>query len=231
MSPKRSNQMHSTDQQIDADLWRALQSGETEALGEIYDRHAALVYGTSLKVLKNTQEAEDLVQDIFVKLAEQTSYDPSRGSLRTFLMILTRSRAIDRLRSRQSARRSKQRWQANYSQSNAIDPAHIDSTEIAEQTEAIKQALAQLSPQQRQVLHLAYYEGLTQANIANKLKEPIGTVKSRARRGLLKLRGILKNKAASEVEPDRPLTVLPKHAGSDDTSRESTSIEEHKGND
>jgi RNA polymerase sigma-70 factor, ECF subfamily len=174
----------------DTDLWFALKAGQTEALGELYDRHAGLVYGVSLKVLGNAQEAEDLTQDIFVKLIEQTSYDPMRGSLRTFLMILTRSRAIDRLRSRQAAQKTKQRWQSDYA-SAPSDAAAEGAEQTAEQSAQVKAAMAQLSGQQREVLQLAYYEGLTQAAIAERLSEPLGTVKARARRGLLKLREIL----------------------------------------
>ncbi len=175
----------------DIELWFALRSGKTDALGQLYDRHAGLVYGMSLKVLGNAQEAEDLTQDIFVKLAEQASYDPQRGSLRTFLMILTRSRAIDRVRSRQSAHRTQQRWQADYKL-----PEHslFSAADVAsEASQQVKAALAQLPAQQQQILHLAYYEGFTQAAIAERLDAPLGTVKSRARRGLLKMKKILQD--------------------------------------
>lgn len=177
--------------QTDADLWFALRSGQTEALGQIYDRHAALVYGVSLKVLGNAQEAEDLTQDIFVKLAQQATYDPRRGSLRTFLMVLTRSRAIDRVRSRQSRQKKRTRWQADY-----LPPTpSLSADDMAkdEQSQDIKSALAQLSDQQQQVLHLAYYEGFTQAAIADHLNAPLGTIKARSRRGLLRLRKILQD--------------------------------------
>ncbi|MGB3293478.1 MAG: sigma-70 family RNA polymerase sigma factor [Phormidesmis sp.] len=173
----------------DQELWFALQSGQTEALGLLYDRHASLVYGISLKVLGNAQEAEDLTQDIFVKLAQQASYDPKRGSLRTFLMILTRSRAIDRVRSRQSSQTNKARWQADY-----LPPTpslSADDMIEDEQSQDIKAALAQLSEQQQQVLYLAYYEGFTQTAIADQLNAPLSTIKARARRGLRQLRRIL----------------------------------------
>ena len=182
----------------DAELWFALQAGQTQALGELYDRHVGLVYGVSLKVLGNAQEAEDLTQDIFIKLAERASYDPGRGSLRTFLMILTRSRAIDRLRSRQSARRSNRRWQADYAPSAAEPLTH--GMVKAEQSNQVQAAMSQISAQQRQVLQMAYYEGLTQAAIAERLNAPLGTVKARARRGLLKLREILQDYQESHDE-------------------------------
>lgn len=179
------------DPQADAKLWLALQAGQTEALGQLYDRHAGLVYGMSLKVLGNAQEAEDLTQDIFVRLAERAAFDPQRGSFRTFLMILTRSRAIDRVRSRQSSQKKRTRWQADY-----LPPTpSLSADDMAkdDRTQDIKSALSQLSDQQQQVLHLAYYEGFTQAAIAAHLNAPLGTIKARARRGLLRLREILQD--------------------------------------
>lgn len=181
-----STSLHSS--HSDVDLWQALRSGQREALGHLYDRHASLVYGLSLKVLGNPQEAEDLTQDIFITLSERP-YDPKRGSLRTFLMILTRSRAIDRVRSRQSVRRSRKTWQMDVvSETPSLS---TDSMVKAEQSKAVSFALSQLSELEQQVLHLAYYEGLTQSAIARQLDEPLGTIKSRARRGLLKLRQFL----------------------------------------
>ncbi len=193
------------DSRTDVELWTALCSGETVALGRIYDRHAGLVYGVSLNMLSNAQEAEDLTQDIFVKLVERRSFDPTRGSLRTFLMMLTRSRAMDRLRSRQSAHRSQQRLKTNYIASSLAndDPAARNAIEN-EQSEAVKSALTQLSEEQRQALNLAYFEGLTQSDIASRLDTPLGTIKARTRRGLLKLREILRDQeedAQGKIEP------------------------------
>ncbi len=173
----------------DPDLWLALRAGQNYALGSLYDRHGGLVYGIALKVLAHTQEAEDLTQDIFVKLAHSTAYDPQRGSFRTFLAILTRSRAIDRLRSRQVARASVERLQATHLSPPASSPAEALSQ--AERSQEIQAALAQLSDSQQQILRLAYYEGLSQSTIAEQLDTPLGTVKTHSRRGLLKLRQIL----------------------------------------
>ncbi|MBD2111954.1 sigma-70 family RNA polymerase sigma factor [Nodosilinea sp. FACHB-141] len=172
----------------DADLWLALKAGQTDALGPLYDRHGGLVYGIALKVLGHTQEAEDLTQDIFTKLSS-TAYNPQRGSLRTFLAILTRSRAIDRLRSRQVARAAVERLQST----QMTPPAQTPEQAVvqAERTQDIQTALAQLSESQQEILRLAYYEGLSQAAIAEQLDTPLGTVKSHSRRGLLRLRQIL----------------------------------------
>lgn len=174
----------------DAALWLASKQGSTAALGELYDRHAGLVYGVALKVLGNAQEAEDLTQDIFVKLAYRSTYDPQRGSLRTFLAILTRSRALDRVRSRQ-----RESQQVIYdpppetADTGAMPP--LDATLQHEQSQVVQAALSELSEHEQQLLRMAYYDGLTQATISDSLGVPLGTVKSRVRRGLLKLRQVL----------------------------------------
>ncbi len=173
--------------QTDAELFLALRNGQSAALGIIYDRHAGLVYGLALNALKNPQEAEDLTQDIFLTLARGCSYDPKRGTLRTYLAILTRSRAIDRLRSRTSARELLNRWRPT-GQLETASNAPFEHVFQHQQSQEVKTALAQLSSDQQQVLKMAYYDGLSQSEIAERLDIPLGTVKARARRGLLKLR-------------------------------------------
>ncbi|MBD2102682.1 sigma-70 family RNA polymerase sigma factor [Leptolyngbya sp. FACHB-261] len=176
--------------QTDAELFLALKNGQTAALGIIYDRHAGLVYGIALNALGNSQEAEDLTQDIFLTFTRGASYDPKRGSLRTFLAILTRSRAIDRLRSRNSAREVLKRWRRS-EEYDATPNAPLEHAFQNEQSQEVSTALAQLSDSQQQILKMAYYEGLSQSEIAERLAIPLGTVKARARRGLLKLRQTL----------------------------------------
>lgn len=175
--------------QTDAEIFLVLKAGQTAALAVLYDRHAGLVYGIALKALEDTQEAEDLVQDIFLSLAK-CSYDVKRGSLRTFLAVLTRSRAIDRIRSRSSTQRMLERWKVNRSQMAASNsPSEYVSQE--EQSQEVQAALAQLSENQHQILRMSYYDGLSHSEIAEQLEMPLGTVKSTARRGLLKLRQTL----------------------------------------
>lgn len=190
MPAKQPRNEAAISQQSDGEVILALQTGRSEALGILYDRHAALVYGAALHFLKSTQEAEDLTQDIFLSLAKGSSYDPKRGTLRTFLAILTRSRAIDRLRSRTKTR---QRFIQN--SFNEIDVATpnfpVEHIVQLERSQEVQAALAQLPASEQQVLKLAYYEGLSQSEIANHLDLSLGTVKSRARRGLIKLRQTL----------------------------------------
>ena len=176
--------------QTDAELYLALKAGQPAALGILYDRHAGLIYGLALKILGNPQEAEDLTQDVFLNLARACSYEPSRGSLRTFLAILTRSRAIDRVRSRSKARELLGRWGHSREQEIATDSL-FEQVSRNEQSQEVQAALAQLSDSQQQILRLAYYDGLSQSEIAERLKIPLGTVKARSRRGLLKLRQTL----------------------------------------
>ncbi|HEY9782056.1 MAG TPA: sigma-70 family RNA polymerase sigma factor [Leptolyngbyaceae cyanobacterium] len=176
--------------QTDAQLYLALKAGQTAALGILYDRHAGLVYGIALKVLENPQEAEDLTQDIFLNFVKIGSYDPSRGSLRTYLAILTRSRAVDRVRSRSNTRELLKKWGHSREEETATDSL-LEKVSRSEQSQEVKAALAQLSDEQQQILRMAYYDGLSQSEIANQLEIPLGTVKARARRGLLKLRQAL----------------------------------------
>jgi RNA polymerase sigma-70 factor (ECF subfamily) len=176
--------------QTDAELFRSLRAGQAAALGVLYDRHAGLVYGLALQVLGNSQEAEDLTQDIFLTFAKGSSYDPNRGSLRTFLAILTRSRAIDRVRARTSQQKLVDRVHPDRQQAVAAN-SPLDYVFQSEQSQAVREALSQLSESQQQILRMAYYDGLSQSEIAKQLEIPLGTVKARARRGLLKLRQTL----------------------------------------
>ena len=177
--------------QTDIELYLALKSGRDDAFGIIYDRHAGLVYGIALKILGNSQEAEDLTQDVFLSIARSSSYQPTRGSLRTFLAILTRSRAIDRVRSRNNTRKVLGQWQDNQQQTATEAP--FEQVSRSEQSQEVRDALAQLSDPQQQILQMAYYDGLSQSEIAKQLQIPLGTVKARARRGLLKLRQTLRD--------------------------------------
>lgn len=177
--------------QTDAELFLAVKAGRTEALGIIYDRHAGLVNGIAFKVLGDAQEAEDLTQDIFLNLSTRP-YDSKRGSLRTFLAVVTRSRAIDRIRSRTVRQQAIEKWKPNRNEEVESD-SPFESVLQSEQSQEIQSALAQLSDSEQQILRLSYYEGLTQSEIAERLQIPLGTVKSSARRGLLKLRQTFSN--------------------------------------
>ena len=178
--------------EADADLFLQLQNGQTDVLAILYDRHAALVYGIALQLLKNTSEAEDLTQDIFLILTRECSYDPKRGALRTYLAILTRSRALDRLRAR-SRNQKRLREQSSAENARVMSENPIDDISQLERSLEVRQALQQLSSNEQEILKMAYYQGLSQSEIATHLDIALGTVKSRSRRGLLKLRQALIN--------------------------------------
>lgn len=149
----------SLQEKTDAEVFAALKAGRSQALAILYDRHAGLVYGIACKMLGNTAEAEDLTQDIFLNLA-RSSFDPRRGSLRTYLSILARSRCLDRLRSWRNRQRSLERGRVELQGDAAEDPA-LEQLAGAEQAVEVQTALAQLSEHQRQILKMAYYEGMS----------------------------------------------------------------------
>lgn len=162
--------------------------GDQDALAEIYDRHGRLVYSLAFRILRDQSDAEDVVQDVFSQAWRQAArYDASRGSVLGWLLTLTRSRAIDRLR----GRRSRPEPSSDEGALNGIpDPAVPADVQAASASQAtqIRAALDGLTVLQRVAIELAFYEGLTHAEIAERLELPLGTVKTRIRQGLLKLR-------------------------------------------
>ena len=174
------------DCEADAALVTRLWAGELSALGVLYDRYGNLVYSLALKGLRRVAEAEDLTQEVFLSLMRTRSYKPGRGSLASYLTILTRSRVIDRLRAHSTQQKYLNQWQVNQSAVDGATPMkHLTQQE---QRALVRAALMTLKAQQREVLELSYYEGQSQRDIAERLGLPLGTVKSWARRGLLQLR-------------------------------------------
>jgi RNA polymerase sigma-70 factor (ECF subfamily) len=165
-------------------------SEERSDVESLYDRHASLVYHLALALLRSREEAEDLTQDVFASLCGPTVYDPSRGSMRAFLTAMTRSRAIDRLRFRGRSARLLEMWSAAAPFGDA--PAMPWECVVMRRTaERIREVLAGLPAAQRQVLEMAYFQGLSQQEIAAELDAPLGTVKSWSRRALQELGCIL----------------------------------------
>ena len=183
-----------TKTKTDEAIFAAFKEGDSNALGTIYDRYGLLVYRLIYRMLNNSQEAEDLTQEIFLSLQERPNYNPQRGSFYTYLMMLTRSRSIDRLRTKRSQGKFWQdlgKMKDLVGRHNSLNP--IDSVSIKERATQVRQALESLSSNQRQILELSYYEGLSQSEIAKRLNLPLGTVKTHSRRGLLQLRKNLHN--------------------------------------
>ena len=173
----------------DGALMVGVEARDADALAGLYDRHAARLLGLARRILGEGGEAEEVLQEVFLfAWRAAAAYDPARGSVLTWLLIATRSRAIDRLRSRKSASRRGARSLEDL----GVDPQAPDDVEGASagrQWEVIcRGAVGELPGDQRQVLELAYFEGLTQQEIADRTATPLGTVKTRARLGLMKLR-------------------------------------------
>jgi len=165
--------------------------GDHEGLAALYDRHARPVYSLALRILQDQGEAEDIVQDVFSQAWRQAAnYDPSRGAVAAWLFTLARSRAIDRLR----ARRARPEQAVDDRQAaNVVDPRVPADLQLlsAEQVGQVRAALEALPVLQRVAIELAYYEGLTHIEIAARLEQPLGTVKTRIRLALGKLRDVL----------------------------------------
>ncbi|NJR39891.1 MAG: sigma-70 family RNA polymerase sigma factor [Leptolyngbyaceae cyanobacterium CSU_1_4] len=175
----------------DTKLIQTLQSGDLSALGILYRRYGEGVYRLALRILGNAHEAEDLTQEVFLTFYRTTTYDVSRGSILVFLLTMTRSRAINRLKQVRSRQQLLERWQRN--QSPHLPNPPMANAALKELSHYVSEALQELPEGQRQVLEMAYYDGLTQAEITEQLNLPLGTVKTRSRRGLLKLRQLLKD--------------------------------------
>ena len=166
--------------------------GDSVGIGELYDRYGRAIYSLAYRVLSDAAEAEDVVQDVFAQAWRQAArYDPARAAVSGWLLMMTRARAIDRVRARRS--RPGLPHTAEATAYDPADPALGPEAALltAADTERVRGALDELNEAQRASIELAYYEGLTQVEIAEKLQEPLGTVKTRIRTGLLKLRSAL----------------------------------------
>jgi RNA polymerase sigma-70 factor (ECF subfamily) len=173
----------------DERLVRALVDGDRDALGALYDRHAASMLAVAQRVLGSPREAEDLVHDVFLEAWHRARYyEPARGTVRTWLMMRLRSRAIDRQR---SAQRNKRVELDAAAQIERDAHAHARaSTESAGSHDGgtLRGFLLELSAEHQAVLELGYFSGLSCAEIATRLDVPIGTVKSRMSRAIAQLR-------------------------------------------
>ena len=164
-------------------------NGDEAAFGEIYRRHSSITYTIAVRLLRDAAAAEEVIQDCFVALWDHPyRFDPNRGELRPYLVRLTHSRAIDRLRS--DTRRTAREDRHERERSGTDADIEREVWEII-RAEIVRDAMASLSPGERDALQLAYFEGLTQTEIAARNGDPLGTVKTRVRLALNKLAGLL----------------------------------------
>jgi RNA polymerase sigma-70 factor (ECF subfamily) len=169
----------------DARLLSTIRSGDERAMGELYDLYSSLVYSVALRVLGDTGAAEDVLQEVFLQLWRRPeAFDSSRGSLPAWLSVIARNRAIDSLR--------RQRPETDWSDVIiSFDPGLAESAERRRAIEKVRDILNGMPAAQRSALEMAFFEGLTHAEIADKIGDPLGTVKTRIRTGLLALRQAL----------------------------------------
>lgn len=177
----------------DAQLMRRIAARDREAFSRLYDRYAGVLHSTVFRVLNNPDEANDVLQEVFLQLWEKApSYDPALGKPFSWAMTMARHKAIDRLRA------LKRRFEfvgeiTVEHEETAHDPA-VGPGEVFTQEQAaqIRAAIATLPYEQRQAIEMAFLGGLTQNEIADTLRQPLGTIKARIRRGMLKLRDSLR---------------------------------------
>jgi RNA polymerase sigma-70 factor (ECF subfamily) len=181
---------HTCDQDY-RDLINRISSGDQEALTALYDATNRLVFGLALRILSDRSAAEEVLIEVFMQVWQQAGrYDRSRGGPLSWLLTIARSRAIDRLRSDAAHRQFERLSEIGELQSD-IESTPDRTTAESEMRRIVQSALAALSVDDRQVIELAYYSGMTQSEIATHLSLPLGTVKTRIRRGMIKLRDTL----------------------------------------
>ena len=173
----------------DSDLLHAVARGDESALAACYDRYRLILFGLILRILNDRQEAEDVLQEVFLQVWRRAGdFDEVRGRAFTWLVTIARSRALDRLRA--AGARARLAEEAAQESADEVSDASLNALK-SERSEIVRNALAELTDEQRKVLLLAYFEGLTQTEIAGRLGDPLGTVKTRMRSGLIKLRELL----------------------------------------
>jgi RNA polymerase sigma-70 factor (ECF subfamily) len=170
----------------DRELATRVRAGDHEAMGTLYDRYSPLVYAVALRVLADTGAAEDVLQEVFMQLWRNPArFDASRGSLGAWLAVIARNRAIDVLR--------KRHFESDIEDVLvSVEPDLASEADRSRTAKNVRGALNGMHPAQRQALEMAFFEGLTHAEIAAKTGEPLGTIKTRIRAGLLALRKALK---------------------------------------
>lgn len=186
-------------QDSDDYLVRTLGDGDKDALGTLWDRHARPAYSLAVRMLRDAGWAEEVVQDVFVRLwSSPRMYDPTRGSLRTWLLTVTHQAATDGLRGKRGTARIRDAGPDPLDRAVSVgeDPAEKAWRNV--RAEHVRAALKELPSAQREVMELVYFRGLTQAETAEHTGQPLGTVKSRLRLGLRKLRDSLAEIGATE---------------------------------
>jgi RNA polymerase sigma-70 factor, ECF subfamily len=178
----------------DAALLGKVEQGDQVAMGRLFDRYSGIVYSVALRVLKDTGQAEDVMQEIFIQIWKKPSaFISGRGSLGAWLAVVTRNRAIDSLRRRRPT-------------DSVGDVVLVSSTDLGAEAERntmmekVRGYMHQLPPEQRRAVEMAYFEGMSHSEIAEKTGDPLGTVKTRIRLALISLRRAMQGKTSSTTK-------------------------------
>jgi len=182
-----------SDQEHEVELLRRVVKGNRQSFEELYDRFSGVLFTAALQILNDQRDAEDVLQDVFVQIWDKAGlYSSDRGKPLTWAMTLTRNKAIDRLRS--TRRRFKLQDDVG-KETKVVEQISVrnsvDEVEIAEKSRIIQSAVRRLSKEQGEAIQLAFFSGLTQHEIAEELNQPLGTIKARIRRGILKLKEMI----------------------------------------
>jgi RNA polymerase sigma-70 factor, ECF subfamily len=185
---------HEISDGLQKDLLRRISQQDHSAVAEFYDQVAGMLFSTAVRILRDTHDAEEIIQDVFIQIWNKAgAFDPSMGTPLHWSLAITRHRCIDRLRSRKRRSRLADEMTQQSDMTSAVSsrpPVQLLSTA---ETSAVQQAVKGLPNEQRIAIEMAFFNGLSHAEIAESLNEPLGTVKARIRRGMLKLREQLKN--------------------------------------
>src|SRR6185436_14587453 len=175
-------------------------AGQADSLALLYDETSSLLFGLAVRVLGDQADAEEIVSDVYQQVWRTAQgFDPSRGSVLAWLTMLTRSRAIDRLRSAGSRRAKEMSFDANVDFPSS-SPAPESQSIFAQERKMVREALETLVPEQREAIELAFFRGLTHVEVAEALGAPLGTIKTRIRGGMMKLREALAPVATGRVD-------------------------------
>jgi RNA polymerase sigma-70 factor (ECF subfamily) len=182
----------------DAQLVTSIARWSEVALAEVYRRHAGAVFGLAKKVLNGAAEAEDVTQEVFLRLWNQPErFDPVRGTLRSFLLAQAHGRAVDQVRSTTSRRQREARDALKAAEAGYDLQHEVWDLAVADH---VSRAMGELPPSERQAIELAYFKGCTYREVAQRLGQPEGTVKSRIRNGLRRLRTALTDAGVMGVD-------------------------------
>jgi RNA polymerase sigma-70 factor (ECF subfamily) len=190
-----SNHPIAPDETLEIELLENTARGDRASFGQLYERYSGVLFSSAFQVLNDQAETEEVLQDVFLQIWDKARlYDRKRGKPLTWALTLTRNKSIDRLRSVKRRHRLKDEVEKEASvdeQRGAGAARSTDHVSALETNRMVRAAVLQLSDEQRQAIEMAYFGGLTQNEIAHELAEPLGTVKARIRRGMIKLKDII----------------------------------------